>query len=329
MRKTLLTIMAVLIAGSFASAQTVIYSNGDQVNLAGGGVAGADVSHLHDGLSTYGYGHAVSSGFRIGDDLVITDAGGWFIDSLVFYAYQTSSGPISTITGVNINIWDGDPSDPGSIVVFGDGVSNFMIETDWSGIYRTGDFGSATCDPTSCDARPIMRCVITVGQNFPAGTYWLDWQVDGSGASGPWAPPINLGAGVTTTGNAKQYDPNTAAWTDIEDLNATPPGAQGFPFDVVGNILTGVNEINLNNSVSIFPNPMSVTATVSINNATLSSDETYTFVMYDMLGNVVRQMEQITDKQFTIERGSLTQGAYFYDMLKGNNSLKKGKLIIQ
>lgn len=320
--------MAVFMAGSFATAQ-VIYENGPQVILPGGGVGGADVSHLHDGLSVYGYGVAQSSGFRIADEVVISDPGGWFIDSIAFYAYQTGSGLISTITGVNINIWNGAPDDPNSIVIFGDGVSNYMIETDWSGIYRTGDFTSTTCEPLTCDARPIMRNVITVGQNFPAGTYWLDFQVDGSGASGPWAPPICLPSPTTATGNAKQYDPNAGAWSDIIDNNATPPGAQGFPFDVVGSVLTGINDINVNNTVSVFPNPMAYTATVSINNHNLSAGQTYTFIMYDMLGNVVRRIEQIRDRQFTLERGSLSNGAYFYDMLVGTESLKRGKLVIR
>ena len=119
------------------------------------------------------------------------------------------------------------------------------------------------------------------------------------------------------------------AWTDIVDNNATPPGPQGFPFDVVGSILTGVNEVNANNSVSVYPNPMTTSATVFINNYSLSSVESYTFVLYDILGNVVRKIEQVQDKQFTIQRESLNQGVYFYEMLKGNSSLKKGKLIIQ
>ncbi len=322
MRKTLLTLLAVVLAGSVASAQTVIYENGPQVIFAGGGVGGADVSHLHDGQTSYGTGHQQLNGYRIADDVVISSTGGWYVDSIAFYAYQTGSGLVSTITGVNINIWDGSPDDPNSTVVFGDGVSNFMIETDWSGIYRTGDFGGA-CDPTTCDARPIMRNVITVGMMFPAGTYWLDWQTDGSGASGPWAPPINI-AGVTTTGNALQYDPAATAWNALTDV-----GPVGFPFQVVGTILTGINEANINNAVTVFPNPMATNTTVTVNNQNLAPGETYTFVMYDILGNVVREMQNITDKQFTVERGSLTQGAYFYDMKKGNESLKKGKLIVR
>jgi len=59
-----------------------------------------------------------------------------------------------------------------------------------------------------------------------AGTYWLDWQTGGSGASGPWAPPISM-LGVTTTGNAIQFD--GASWTALVDV-----GTQGLPFVIEG-----------------------------------------------------------------------------------------------
>jgi hypothetical protein len=171
-------------------------------------------------MNTLGLGHQVSAGNRIADDFVITASA--TIDSVVFFAYQTNSPTTSTITSVNLRIWDGPPDNPASTVVFGDTLTNRLLNTTWSGIYRVTE---TTPGATS---RPIMKNTVLVGTVLPAGTYWLDWQSDGSLASGPWAPPITIN-GQTTTGNALQY---TAAWAPAQDSGTLTP--QGFPFWLYG-----------------------------------------------------------------------------------------------
>ena len=53
-------------------------------------------------------------------------SGGWFIQTITFFAYQTGSTTTSTMTGVNLQIWDGPPDNPGSAVVWGDTTTNVM-----------------------------------------------------------------------------------------------------------------------------------------------------------------------------------------------------------
>ena len=326
MKKTLLTLFAVAMAGTASFAQ-VVFDNGPISDLIGQGAGGADVSSLHDGMGTYGAGHAVSSGFRIADDLVVAPNTTLQLDSLIFYAYQTGSGNISTITEVNLKIWNDVPDGPSSTVVFGDGVTNLLFTTEWVGSYRTGDFGSTTCDPATCTQRPIMRNALTIGTILGPGTYWLDWQTNGSGTSGPWAPPVNLGAGVTTTGNAKQFDPTAVVWNDLFDGTLTTE-AQGFPFQAIGTLTTGLTEIFNNNNVTMTPNPVKSSATVTINTPVSKSD-VFTFTVYDVLGNVVRKTENISAQQFAFNRESLTNGVYMYEVAKGNTILKKGKVVLQ
>jgi hypothetical protein len=313
-------------AGTASFAQ-VVFDNGPISDLIGQGAGGADVSSLHDGMGTYGAGHAVSSGFRIADDLVVAPNTTLQLDSLIFYAYQTGSGNISTITEVNLKIWNGIPDDPSSTIVFGDGVTNLLFTTEWIGSYRTGDFGSTTCDPATCTQRPIMRNALTIGTVLGPGTYWLDWQTNGSGTSGPWAPPVNLGAGLTTTGNAKQFDPTAVVWNDLFDGTLTTE-AQGFPYQAIGTLTTGLTEIFNNNSVTMTPNPVKSSATVTINTPVSKSD-VFTFTVYDVLGNVVRKTENISAQQFAFNRESLTNGVYMYEVAKGNTILKKGKVVLQ
>jgi hypothetical protein len=78
---------------------------------------------------------------------------------------------------------------------------------------------------------PIMADVVTVATSLGPGTYWLDWQTGGTGASGPWAPPISI-LGQTTTGNALQYDPATTTWNPMIDTGSGTQ--QGLPFIVEG-----------------------------------------------------------------------------------------------
>ncbi|MCP4591569.1 MAG: DUF11 domain-containing protein, partial [bacterium] len=202
--------------------RAVLYDNGPLVNCPGCGDGGADESQLQTalGLTTLGFGVQASSGNRLADEFTVTHASGWSIDEITFFAYQTGSPTTSSITAVNLQIWDGSPDDPASSVVFGDTTTNRMASSAWSNIYRVTDTTSGST------SRPIMAAVVTVGTLLPPGTYWLDWQVDGSLASGPWAPPITID-GVTDTGNALQY---TGTWgAALSDIYQ-----QGFPFIIDG-----------------------------------------------------------------------------------------------
>lgn len=326
MKKLLLSAMALLATTSLV-AQTVIYDSGPIYDLAGGGSGGANASTLHDAMTTYGAGHAFASGYRVSEDIIVPAGETWNIDSLVFHAYQTNSGNISTITAVNVRIWNGTPGGA-STIVFGDSTSNILVTSDFAGTYRTGDFTSTACPPATCVARPIMRNATYVGTSLTAGTYWIDWQTDGSATSGPWAPPVNLGAGNTTTGNAKQYinDPanaNYTNWVDLTDGGSLTP--QGLPFLVVGSITTGINEVDGGRQVSVYPNPVVSKATVSISGTT---SEKFDFVVYNMIGSAVREYTNLSAGSFTFDRAGLENGVYFYEVRSNDNSVKSGKIVL-
>jgi hypothetical protein len=210
---------------TFAYPQAVLWDNGPLVTHPGGGYGGADASRLQTtlGMNTLGFGHQFPLGYRMADDFEIDDPGGWWIDTVTFFAYQTGA-PIdpSTMTGVYYQIWDGPPDDPGSSIVWGDLVTNRMLDTVWSNIYRDSE------STPNVNNRPIMANIASAGLWLPPGVYWLDWMTDGSLASGPWAPPVTI-LGETTTGNALQY---TAAWAPAEDTGSFTQ--QGMPFIIEG-----------------------------------------------------------------------------------------------
>jgi len=210
----------------------VLWDNGPLITHPGGGFNGADASVLQTSLlmSTYGFGNQFSVGNHMADDFQVTDAGGWQAENLIFFTYQTDTyvfPPVSTITGLYLQIWNGPPNNAGSSVIFGDLVTNRLADTYWIGTYRVVDYDMLVSN------RPIMTAVANVNISLPQGTYWLEWMIDGSLTSGPWAPPISI-LGQTTTGNALQYTTSSGAWAPANDTGTGTQ--QGMPFLVVGSV---------------------------------------------------------------------------------------------
>jgi hypothetical protein len=77
-----------------------------------------------------------------------------------------------------------------------------------------------------------MQNIVTGGFHLPPGTYWIDWQMDGTLASGPFVPPVTI-LGQTTTGNARQWL-NGGDWNPVHDTGTGTP--QGLPFILRGYI---------------------------------------------------------------------------------------------
>jgi len=209
----------------------VLWNNGPLVTLPGGGYIGADASRLQSNtlsMNTLGFGNQLLVGNHMADDFEVTSAGGWQIENITFFTYQTGTyayPPISTITGVYLQIWDGPPDSFDSSIIFGDLVTNRLLDTYWTGIYRDSETLPLN------DQRPIMTAVASVYVNLPQGTYWLDWMIDGSLSSGPWAPPITV-LGQHTTGNALQYTTSGGAWAPANDSGTLTQ--QGMPFVIEG-----------------------------------------------------------------------------------------------
>jgi len=202
----------------------VLYDNGPVANSFGTGANGEDESVLQTTslqMNTLGAGHQVLNNNRVADDFVVPTGETWEVNTATFFAYQTGSSNVSTITAVNVQIWDGVPGEAGSNVIFGDGVTNRMTDTEFSNILRVTEETTGI----STD-RPIMAQTATIGIPLTEGTYWIDWQTDGTLGSGPWAPPITI-TGQNTTGNALQSIDGAPY---LELLDSGTGTAQGLPF---------------------------------------------------------------------------------------------------
>ena len=92
----------------------------------------------------------------------------------------------------------------------------------------------------------------------------------------------------------------------------------------------GINQIKASTGISIYPNPVSTTATIHFSGAENLSD--LQLEVYDIIGNKVRDLtrefvEQRGDMIFN--REGLKSGIYFYKLLNGNSLSSSGKIVIE
>ncbi len=204
-----------------------LYTNGPFVTGTGNGVGGADTSLLEANFTTFGYGaQGGTVGNRVADDFVVPAGQNWTLSKLHWRTYQTGAPTSGTITGINVNIWNSTPTTGG--VPLWSGPANSMLSKTWTNCYRVqtvpGDSQRAIIDVVAdMTAAPVLA----------PGTYWVDVQLVGTLASGPWAPPTDPHA---ASDNARQFT-TAGGWAAIVDALSLLP--QDFPFVLEGDDGTG------------------------------------------------------------------------------------------
>lgn len=310
------------LAGTFVacSASAQLYVNGSFVNSPGTGPSGTDESWLFDAslaMGNYGYGASTSTYYRVSDDVVVPVGATWTIDSLYLYSYQTGApNTTSSITAVNIRIWNDNAGVPGTTLLWGDTTTNRLARSVWTNCYRVLESATGTSS-----SRPIFKNTVnTPGLVLPAGTYWIDWQYAGSSSySGPWANPITI-VGNATTGNGMQESNAHAAWAQALDPGSNTQ--QGFPYSVFGTAITGINESILANNVSVFPNPANDFVQVNVN---CQAESNVKIELLNAIGEVVFSSEETGSAAFTkqIDCSMFAPGIYFMSVQVGNERVTK------
>ncbi len=293
----------------------LLYDNGPLITHPGNGVT-PDTSRTQSGLnmSSYGFGAQLSGAVdnRIADEVIISDST-WVIDSVIFYLYQTYTSIVSTITAINMRVWNGEPGNTGSTVTWGNTTANLLSDSYWARIYRDGETTAGNTD------RPVMACIVVPsGLSLPPGTWWLDFQAEGSSASGPWTPPITI-LTQTTTGNARQL--TSTGWTNIVDNGTSTP--QGIPFKIYGTKSPGIGIASraAETAVNIFPNPAN-------SHVTLTAVEPISMVtLVNAAGQMVLQTSPEA-MQTHLDVSGIHAGIYVLTVQTGHSTLRQ-KLIIR
>ena len=87
----------------------------------------------------------------------------------------------------------------------------------------------------------------------------------------------------------------------------------------------GIHESSLHTHVNVFPNPFKESATLEIKDYVIKNSE---FKMFDVFGRVVNSFD-IHDSKFNIERGSLSSGVYFYQIINEGDIIAHGKFCVE
>lgn len=118
-----------------------------------------------------------------------------------------------------------------------------------------------------------------------------------------------------------------STWTGGgHDTLPPPPPCPPLPPDTTPHhkdLITGAD--NNPASISIFPNPVVNTSTMRIANAS----NTVTFRLYDMNGQIAREMINLGNGDIDFIKGNLTPGVYIYEMIDGNTIASTGRVLIQ
>lgn len=208
----------------WGGSKDVLWDNGPLVTSVGTGVGGADESIVDVDETTRGSGCQWVSDNKLSDDFTIPPGEAWEINSITLFGYQTDSGTSSTIVGSYIEIYD-NPPEYGTCV-YGDLTTNVLTTSSWMNCYRVLFIDSGTNAQ-----RPIMvnECDFATPITLTEGVYWIVWQMDGVGSSGPWNPPVTIN-GQLVTGDGLQY--YNSSWDYVTDT--TSGNAKGLPFILEG-----------------------------------------------------------------------------------------------
>lgn len=218
------TIALGLLLASAPVAAQVLHDNGPLVTGTGNGAGGADTSAVLTTLeqTVTGYAASASGTTRVADDFTVP-AGGWLLSGLVLFGFQTGAdAAVPALQSAHVRLWDGPPDQAGSVMLLDSGATA-ATATSANAFRVVGIRAGDT-------RRPIERLELAMPRVLHAGTYWLDWQLAGSEAAGPYVPPVTR-AGQAGTGNARQF--RGGAWHAIAGTGS----GESLPFQLLGGVL--------------------------------------------------------------------------------------------
>jgi hypothetical protein len=200
----------------------VLFDNGPIVTNPTGGtgsIAGLPISQA-DGFtvpgqsfifSTTGVGATVSSNTSVADNFVVP-AGGWDLDSVTLFAFQTSQTTPS-VTSIHINLWTAAPYSAGSPAPVPDPLPQPVLASPLVLPAGDGRFVAHRESTTGTSTeRPVFAYTVSLdglpnGGVLAPGEYWLEWSFDGAlSPSANVFTPLVTPRGDAFDLNARQYN---------------------------------------------------------------------------------------------------------------------------
>ncbi len=191
--------------------------------------------------------------FRLADNFTVSGPGA-IIDTVTARAYVTGSTDAPLFTTGNIRIWNGQPGQAGSTVVFGDTTTDRVIGSAVEPLYRIFSTNNSTqggINSLPGTTRRIKTAVFDIGGlNLGPGTYWVDYQLVSpvSPTGAVFHPYVTLTDARGAAGaNAVQLTTATG-WVPVLDTGdpaANPDVPQELAFSVEGTIVPEPTSLGL------------------------------------------------------------------------------------
>ena len=89
----------------------------------------------------------------------------------------------------------------------------------------------------------------------------------------------------------------------------------------------GINDYSEILPIRLYPNPVISSFTLSIDND--QNFKQFTFVLYNVLGEEVKRVEDITQNEIKFSREKLQSGIYIYQLLNENITVNRGKIVME
>ena len=142
-----------------------------------------------------------------------------------------------------------------------------------------------------------------------------------------WVPLVCFVLGIIfilpPKGRSQDLDPIQIIQTAPDPLQTSPAIKQGEkPLPI---FIPEQEKETKKTSLQISPNPVSQTAKVKIINP---GDKAYTLYVYNYIGEVVRQIDNIIMNEITIQWGNLKSGIYFLQLYNQNIRITISRMII-
>lgn len=325
----------------------IITGYSDSFNAGNGDIYVIKTDAAGNPLWTKTYGGA---GTDVGNSIQKTSDGGYIIAGSM-YAYGTGSSDVYLIkiNAVGDTLWtktygsiNGNEqgqvvkqsNDKGYILVgsadgFGAGGNNvYLVKTDslgnlmWTKIYgsHSVDYGYAL-DKTS-DGGYIIGGYAT----FTAQDSYII-KTDFLGNSGNVECYQATPPSITTSSLTLFSAQSTSVSYGNSSTMPYPITGKGAVITSICRLYTGEQyQYSENSDFRIYPNPTSNYSTLEFKNKT---KEHCTLTLYNVCGQLVRTIDNITNEKVEIEKNNLINGFYFFQLQASGQILASGKLVIE
>jgi hypothetical protein len=176
------------------------------------------------------------SNYKSADDFIVPVGQTWNISKVSVYAFA-GSGTTNPFDVLRIQLWKGNPSVAGSVLVAGDLTTNVLSSSIDSMTYAIQNSAVPAPGVTPATSIPIWKLTANITATLQPGNYWLVWQTHTSTGTSGFSPPVKIkGLRGLPGWNAIVYSSSITAWQAAFDTGIpfTPPTIpQDLPFEIV------------------------------------------------------------------------------------------------